>query len=103
VLTARGGVEAIEQMRRYEDSIDIVVTDIVMPEMGGRELIEQLRERRRDLAVLYITGYTDDAGMLDELKATDARLLEKPFTAGALAEAVAGLCAPTLPSVARAS
>jgi len=103
VLTARHGVEALEQMRKYDESIDVVVTDVVMPEMGGRELIERLRQQRGDLAVLYITGYTNDIGMLDEVRATDARLLEKPFTAGALAEAVAELCAPILPSVARAS
>ncbi len=91
VRSARHGVEALEQMRKHEASIDIVVTDVVMPEMGGRPLVEQLRKRRPHLPVLYITGYTDDASMIDELKATGARLLEKPFTASRLAEAVASL------------
>jgi two-component system, cell cycle sensor histidine kinase and response regulator CckA len=91
VRTARHGVDALEQMRRYESSIDVVVTDIVMPEMGGRALVDQLRRRRPQLPVLFITGYTDDALVLEELKATGARLLEKPFTASALAEAVASL------------
>jgi signal transduction histidine kinase/CheY-like chemotaxis protein len=91
VRSARHGVEALEQMRKHEASIDIVVTDVVMPEMGGRPLVEQLRKRRPHLPVLYITGYTDDASMIDELKATGARLLEKPFTASQLAEAVASL------------
>lgn len=94
VRTARHGVDAIEQMRQHESSVDIVVTDVVMPEMGGRMLVDHLRKRRPDLPVLYITGYTDDARMLDELRSTEARLLEKPFTAGALAEAVAGLGEP---------
>jgi two-component system, cell cycle sensor histidine kinase and response regulator CckA len=91
VRSARHGAEAIELMRKYESSIDVVVTDVVMPEMGGRALVDQLRKRRPHLPVLYITGYTDDASMLEELKATGARMLEKPFTAGALAEAVASL------------
>ena len=91
VRSAHHGVEALELMRKYESSIDVVVTDVVMPEMGGRPLVEQLRKRRPQLPVLYVTAYTDDASMIDELKATGARLLEKPFTASQLAEAVASL------------
>ncbi len=94
VRTARHGADALEQMRRFESAIDVVVTDVVMPEMGGRALVDQLRKRRPHLPVLYITGYTDDATMLEELKATGARLLEKPFTPRALAEAVASLGTP---------
>jgi two-component system cell cycle sensor histidine kinase/response regulator CckA len=91
VHTARHGGEGIEQMAKHESSIDVVVTDVVMPELGGRAMVEQLRKRRPQLPVLYITGYADDGCMIEELKATGARLLEKPFTAGALAEAVAAL------------
>jgi PAS domain S-box-containing protein len=91
VRSARHGVEALELMRKYESSIDVVVTDVVMPEMGGRPLVEQLRKRRPQLPILYITAYTDDASMIDELRATGARLLEKPFTARQLAEAVASI------------
>jgi two-component system cell cycle sensor histidine kinase/response regulator CckA len=91
VRSARHGVEALELMRKYESSIDVVVTDVVMPEMGGRPLVEQLRKRRPQLPVLYITAYTDNASMIDEVRATGARLLEKPFTASQLAEAVASL------------
>jgi two-component system, cell cycle sensor histidine kinase and response regulator CckA len=94
VRSARHGAEALELMRKYESSIDVVVTDVVMPEMGGRALVDQLRKRRPHLPVLYITGYTDDASMLEELKSAGARMLEKPFTAGALAEAVALLGTP---------
>jgi len=94
VRSARHGVEALELMRKYDSSIDMLVTDVVMPEMGGRPLVEQLRKRRPQLPVLYITGYTDDVGMIDELKATEARLLEKPFTASQLADAVASLGGP---------
>jgi two-component system, cell cycle sensor histidine kinase and response regulator CckA len=103
VRLARNGVDGLEQMRIHEDSVDVVVTDIVMPEMGGREMVEQLRRRRPKLPVLYITGYNDDEQMLEELSTTDARLLEKPFTAVALAEAVADVSEIRARPIARAS
>jgi two-component system, cell cycle sensor histidine kinase and response regulator CckA len=103
VRLARNGVDGLEQMRIHQDSIDVVVTDIVMPEMGGREMVEQLRRRCPQLPVLYITGYNDDAQMLEELCTTDARLLEKPFTAIALAEAVADVSEIRGRPIARAS
>ena len=89
VQSARNGVDALGQIqgREHDLMIDVVVTDVVMPEMGGRELVETLRQQEADLPVLYITGYTDDAQMVGELHAT-TRLLEKPFTASALALAV---------------
>jgi PAS domain S-box-containing protein len=88
VQAARNGIDALEQTRAHDLTIDVLVTDVVMPEMGGRELAQQLRRRRPDLPILYITGYTDDARMLGELYSTEARLLEKPFTASALEMAV---------------
>jgi two-component system, cell cycle sensor histidine kinase and response regulator CckA len=89
VYVARNGIAGLEKMRKHGESIDILVTDVVMPEMGGRVLVDHLRRDRPGLPVLYITGYTDDTLVLDELKSTGARLLEKPFTARALEEAVA--------------
>ncbi|MFI5229342.1 MAG: response regulator [Gemmatimonadales bacterium] len=89
VRAARNGVDALEQMRINNDVVDVVVTDMVMPEMGGREMVQHLRRRCPDLPVLYITGYNDDSQMVEELRTSDARLLEKPFTAIGLAEAVA--------------
>jgi DNA-binding NtrC family response regulator len=88
VQAARNGIDALEQTRANDLAIDVLVTDVVMPEMGGRELAQHLRRRRPDLPILYITGYTDDARMLGELYSTEARLLEKPFTASALEMAV---------------
>jgi two-component system, cell cycle sensor histidine kinase and response regulator CckA len=88
VRSARNGVDALAQLRAPDFTADVVVTDVVMPEMGGRELVERLREAHPDLPVLYITGYTDDSRMRGELKTEDARLLEKPFTPRALEIAV---------------
>jgi PAS domain S-box-containing protein len=88
VQSARNGADALAQLGARELTIDVVVTDVVMPEMGGRELVAHLRRRQPDLPVLYMSGYTDDSRMLGELGATDARLLEKPFTAESLETAV---------------
>src|SRR4029077_16430888 len=64
VRSACHGVEALELMRKYESSIDVVVTDVVMPEMGGRPMVEQLRRRRPGLAGLYIRASTRDVGVM---------------------------------------
>jgi signal transduction histidine kinase/ActR/RegA family two-component response regulator len=87
VREARNGLDGLD-VAGAGGPIDLVVTDIVMPRMGGRAMVDILRRDRPDLRVLYMTGYTDDAQMIGELRATDARLLEKPFTARGLARAV---------------
>ena len=103
VYTARHGLEALERMRDGGSAIQMLVTDVVMPEMGGPKRVEQLRAHRRELPVLYVTGYSDDVLVREELRAAGARLLEKPFTARALVDAVALLGEQTMRRVARAS
>jgi len=90
VQSARNGADALQQVDSADsiESFDVVVTDVVMPEMGGRELVEHLRRLRPGLPAIYITGYTDDSRMIGALYAPDTRLLEKPFTASALGNAV---------------
>jgi two-component system, cell cycle sensor histidine kinase and response regulator CckA len=56
--------------------------------LSGPRMVERLREARPELPVLFMTGYADDAAMRDELRAGSDRLLEKPFTARALLNAV---------------
>jgi PAS domain S-box-containing protein len=84
VLAASGGPEALQICGRHEGSIHLIVTDVVMPGMSGRELVARLSETCRDLKVLYISGYTDDAivhhGVLDE----GTNFLQKPFTPDAV-------------------
>jgi two-component system, cell cycle sensor histidine kinase and response regulator CckA len=79
MLGACNGVEAIKVARKHTGVIDLMVTDVVMPQLGGRELAEQLFVTRPETRVLYISGYTDDAivhhGVLDGSVA----FLEKPF------------------------
>jgi CheY-like chemotaxis protein len=83
VLQASQGVEALEVSRQHEGVIDLMVTDVVMPVMGGPELASRLALTRPDMRVLFMSGYTDEAiihhGVLQEQTA----FLQKPFTAEA--------------------
>jgi two-component system, cell cycle sensor histidine kinase and response regulator CckA len=84
VLTARHGRDALRLAERYERPIDLLVTDVVMPEMGGGELVERLTDLRPDLKVLYISGYTDDEVLRRGVPGAEAHFLHKPFTSEAL-------------------
>ena len=83
-VSCSGGAEA---MRLFAaEDFDLVISDVIMPEMTGPELIRELRARRPDIAVLFVTGYVGE-GEGDDLVGFE--LLRKPFTVGALASAVA--------------
>jgi two-component system cell cycle sensor histidine kinase/response regulator CckA len=94
VLEAGGPVEALEVWRRDRDTIDLVLTDVVMPQMSAGEMAAQMRRDRSDLKVLCMSGYTDDmiarAGLEE-----GTRVLHKPFSREALASTLrAALDAP---------
>jgi CheY-like chemotaxis protein len=87
VLEAANGVEALAVAERLGNRIDVLVTDMVMPQMGGLDLAEKLRALRPRLRALFTSGYTEDnAAQLREIG--DARFLQKPFTGSALARRV---------------
>ena len=79
VLEAGNGVEAIEVLERGE-SIDLVVSDVVMPEMDGPTLLKELRRRNPEVKVIFVSGYAEEAfskNLPDEEK---YEFLAKPFT-----------------------
>jgi two-component system cell cycle sensor histidine kinase/response regulator CckA len=85
VLDASNGKEAIRVTEEYSGNIDLMVTDVVMPQIGGRELAEKLSLTRPRMRVLYMSGYTDDAIVHHGVLGGLAAFLEKPFTPDALA------------------
>ena len=84
VLTARHGRDALLLAERYERPIELLVTDVVMPEMGGGELVERLTALRPDLKVLYISGYTNEEVLRRGVPGMEASFLHKPFTSEGL-------------------
>jgi PAS domain S-box-containing protein len=88
VLEARHAAEALALYEQQDAPVDLMVTDVVMPEMNGCDLASRLQERRPDLRVLFMSGYTDNAVLRHGLLSEGAAFLQKPFTAAALANKV---------------
>jgi CheY-like chemotaxis protein len=88
VLEAADGGEALRIGREHGGPIHLLVTDVVMPQMGGRELADHLKAGRRETKVLYVSGYTDDAILHQGVSETGTAFLPKPFTAAELAHKV---------------
>jgi two-component system cell cycle sensor histidine kinase/response regulator CckA len=96
VLEASGGVEALDLAEKHQEPIHLLLTDVVMPKMGGRQLSERLVERRPGTRVLFMSGYTDDQLLPHDRAGADVAFLPKPFDSKGLAAAVrAVLDAPT--------
>lgn len=88
VFEAGNGEEALELSHRIKGGIDLLLTDVVMPGMGGRLLAERLREECPSLKVLYLSGYTDDAVVRHGVMQEQVNFLQKPFTPSSLAKKV---------------
>ncbi len=84
VLQAENGIAALALFERENPTIDLLLTDVVMPQMGGRELAEELGRRTPGLRVLFTSGYTDDAVVRHGILGTGANFIQKPFTLDAL-------------------
>ncbi|MDZ4853996.1 MAG: response regulator [Nitrospirota bacterium] len=91
VLEAKNGVEACLLATQQAGSIQLLVTDVVMPGMGGRELAQRLSVINPDLRALFISGYMNDVGLIAGQEEGTSRLLQKPFTPEVLAQAVRNL------------
>jgi two-component system, cell cycle sensor histidine kinase and response regulator CckA len=102
VLAAASGGEALAAAAAHDGTIELMITDLVMPGMDGKELAGRLRELRPDVRVLYTSGYAQ--GMVEghELDDGDA-FLPKPYDQPELAAAIAGVLGGALPSTSRVS
>ena len=88
VITANDGADALNVAGRHIGPIDLVMTDLVMPNIGGRELARQLASVRPKTKVLFMSGYTEDAASRSSLLDAGAVFLNKPFTPATLSEKV---------------
>ena len=84
MLEASNGDEALQVCAQQKGRIDLLVTDVMMPQMSGRELADKLTALRPDLRVLYVSGYTDDAMLQSGSFPPGTAFLQKPFTLGSL-------------------
>lgn len=88
VLTASDGKEALELVRAHQGPLDLILTDVVMPNLSGPELAAGIRGQFPDLKVLFMSGYTDDAVVRHGLLEAEVSFIQKPYTPQALAEKV---------------
>ena len=88
VLEAGNGREALLLSEAHRGEIHLLLTDVMMPKMSGRELGERIRLQRPDLRILYMSGYTDDAILRDGVLEDGIPFLQKPFTPEGLARKV---------------
>jgi two-component system cell cycle sensor histidine kinase/response regulator CckA len=88
VLEARGGEEALQACTTHVGPIDLLITDVVMPGMSGRQVAEAVAGHQPGVKVIYCSGYTDDAVVRHGVLTADTAFLQKPFTVTALANKV---------------
>ncbi|HWW13161.1 MAG TPA: ATP-binding protein [Candidatus Dormibacteraeota bacterium] len=91
VLTAMDGNDALRIAEGHEDLIHLLVTDIVMPNIGGKELAQRLRQVRPQIKVLLMSGYPDHPALADADIGAQTTVLQKPFSLDMLAHKVRGL------------
>ena len=99
ILQARDGRHALEVARGHSGQIHLLLTDLVMPELGGVELAAELRKEHPDLRVLYLSGYTERVDQLTDSLDSRTHFLAKPFLPGELRRTIAGIVeGPSSPS-----
>ena len=91
ILEAANAKEAIEICGKFKGTIHLLVTDVIMPGMNGKELFERLRSQRPDMKVLFMSGYTDNIIMQKGILPTTINFIQKPFSSQELARKVRAL------------
>ncbi len=88
VIAASNGEEAIPLSKQFQGTIHLMITDVVMPRMSGGELAQAMMSLRPNMRVLYVSGYSDEAVLPQNMLKSGASYLQKPFTPDALARKV---------------
>ena len=88
VLSAPTGEAALEMARAHMGPIDLLLTDVIMPGMSGRDLAREIRATRPSTAVVYMSGYTDEAVVRHGMLEPGTEFLEKPFAPSTVAQRI---------------
>jgi PAS domain S-box-containing protein len=88
VLVAQNGEDAVEISRAHAGPINLLLTDVVMPRMNGKQVAESMSPKRQEMKILYMSGYTNRAIVHHGVLESGTKLIEKPFTAEALTSKV---------------
>ncbi len=97
VLEAESGIRALEAAEKYADEIDLLITDVVMPGMNGKQLFERVRKLKPDVKVLYMSGYHENTIAHHGVFESGANFLQKPFRSQELARQVRRILDTELP------
>jgi len=84
ILEAKNGIEALKVSEENGDQIHLMIADVLMPGMGGREIEERLRPLRPEMKVIYMSGYTDNAIVHHGVLNPEIEFLQKPISSEAL-------------------
>lgn len=84
VIEACNGEEALELIKSYEKPIDLILTDVIMPKIGGRELVDAAINLQSKAKFIFLSGYTDDVIIREGISSGQSHFLEKPFTQSVL-------------------
>ena len=88
ILVAENGEDALRVSKEHEGPIDLLITDVVMPKMGGKEVAERLQPLYPQMKIIYMSGYTDDSIVHHGVLAPGLNFIEKPFSPGGLVREV---------------
>ena len=88
VLGARHGGEAISLCKQHSGPINLLLTDLLMPKIGGYDLVDRLRPLRPDMKVVFMSGFAENANGNHEILETDIHFIQKPFRMTVLMEKV---------------
>ena len=94
VLQASGGEEALAFARRGDAPIDLLLTDIVMPEVSGVELADRMERERPDVRILFMTGYAEEVVVNEGILGKDRECIGKPFTQEQITRRVRKILSP---------